>query len=129
MPDSIRVVHAPRLTIEEIASLDGASVLEPEALDEAIFAVRHNANGEACAAYQSEQLIDLLIPWLGAEPDEAEAYDTAMDYLCSQVLRALPYMGPRAPKVLAELFDEDLLDPDLEPTAVHEIQGKRYVEL
>ena len=131
MSEDVRVIRARDLTAEEISSLDGACVFDPDSLDQAIFAVLHNEAGEAIAVYDEERLIDHFVREFTSEEEDEEggAYDMAMDHLGFNLIRSLPYMGPRAPKILTELLDEDLLDPDDEPLQVYTLAGKRWVAL
>jgi len=128
MSEDVRVIQAPSLTEEEISRLDGACLFDPAELDKAIFAILHNEAGEAIAAYEEQLLLDHFVQEMDGESEE-DAYEMALDHLGFNLVRALPYMGDRAPKILTELIDEDLFEPEDEPLQIYELRGKRWVAL
>lgn len=91
--DPIRTVKSKRLTSEQIAMLDGAPLFDPFDLDDAIVDVRVTDKG-AVAVYDYDKLCDRFTDDSGDGTREE-----AQEYVDFNIVRALPYMGDRAPIV------------------------------
>lgn len=127
MSDDIRVVKSQALTADEIASLDGAALLEPDFLDGAIIGVAQNQKGESVAVYEYEKVVELYATFEFGSADTdggQDPYDIAVEWVDYNTLRALPYAGERAPRVVVDA--EDCYEDDAD--MVYEIKGKRYID-
>jgi hypothetical protein len=135
MPVSeVRTILSESLSAAEKAALQGAVVLDPDTWDAAILGVHTNQHGEVVAVYDENVIVELLLREIldsteGPHDEEAEndAYDEASEYLQFNTIRALPYMGARAPVLVSELFeDAEEFEVD-EEREVIEIGGKRWL--
>lgn len=88
----MREIEAPQLTKAQIDSLDGAVVLDPPRFDAAIVGVTCNDAGETVAVYDEEKVIDLFV-------EDTGSLESAREWYEYNTLRALPYMGARAPVI------------------------------
>lgn len=91
--EQIRRIRNKRLTSEQIAMLDGAAVFDPFDLDDAIVDVRQTDKG-AIALYDYDKLCSHFTDESGDGTQEE-----AQEYVDYNIVRALPYMGDRAPIV------------------------------
>ena len=111
----MRVIVSGNLTEEEVQALNGATVFDPDTLDEAIVGVFHGPGG-VVAAYSYDLLVEHFEQEMGEE--------SAMEWVDYNVVRAVPYMGERAPKILAGLWwNED------DEAAIIEVAGRRWVAM
>lgn len=109
----IRVIRSSALTPEELAALDGAPVLDPEGLDAAIIGTMLNEAGEPVLVYGYDDLVDIFAEEAARGGSRrARDLETAEEWVEYNTLRALPYMGPRAPVVLRRLDDPADVDPE-----------------
>jgi hypothetical protein len=101
---------------DDRAALEGATLLDPERLDAAIMGVLE-VMASPVAVYDYDALVRLLQEDVG-DLEETEEW---VDY---NTLRAIPYMGPRAPVVLRRLDD----DPDVfDPEELVDFRGKKWL--
>lgn len=104
------------LTSDERAALDGAILLDPERLDAAVVGITASTEA-AVAVYDYDALVRLLREDVG-DLEETEEW---VDY---NTLRAIPYMGPRAPVVLRRIDD----DPSVfDPHELVDFRGKKWL--
>lgn len=102
--NDIRIIKSPHLTPEQIDSLLGAVLLDPEGLDAALVDVAHNEAGETIAVYDEEILIEAFAQDMHEEGDEGwEAWDRAREWYEYNTVRALAYMGTRAPRIRSSI--------------------------
>lgn len=125
----LRGSRSPHLSPEQIASLDGAVVLDPEDLDEAIIGVHEGAQG-VVAVYSYERLVDIT-----ARTMTSTSYQTAeaaaMEWHDYNTLRAVPYMGERAPVFVTDdeetgVDPEDVQDDEEDPPQYLTFGEKKY---
>jgi len=100
-----RTIKSPHLTPVEIASLDGAPVFDPDSCDAAII---HAAmcQGEGFVAVYSYALLLEIFSADGGSLEEAA------ERISHNVLRAVPYMGRRAPIIVSLVDEGDEHDDD-----------------
>jgi len=116
----VRKVNYPFSSEAEEASLMGAVVLDPPSLDEAIMGVLKNHRGDAIFVYDHEELVrcfarDMFEPNGESDPT---ALDQAFEWVSFNTIRALPYMGDRAPMILQRVDDECVDDVELSELTV-----------
>ena len=104
------------LTKDERAALDGAVLLDPERLDAAVVGVM-TVTASPVAVYDYDALVHLLQEDIG-DLEETEGW---VDY---NTLRALAYMGPRAPVVLRRLDDDPRV---FDPEELVDFRGKKWL--
>ena len=131
--DEIRTIQNDALAEEDRNALYGAVILDPDTLDAAIIGVHENREGEFVAVYDQEAIIDIMVNERmsdDAELDRQEAWQEAAEFVDYNTVRALPYMGLRAP-ILASEFLEHMQDeledlpPDERPEIV-EFNGRKW---
>ena len=110
--EDVRIIQSDHLTPEEIEALDGAVVLDPPEWDKAIVGIWLTAEEEAAAVYDYKKLVQIIangfaLALASAEQgnDEDDPELMAVEWIEFNTMRALPYMGPRAPHILT--FDEE----------------------
>ena len=99
---TIRRVVSKVLKEEEIASLDGAMIFEPNDLDAAIIAAIETPDGHV-ALYDYDKLWRLFYD---SETEESTP-EQAQEYVDYNLVRGLPYMGRRAPLIGLWVNNED----------------------
>jgi len=110
-----------------VAALDGACVLDPEYLDGAIIGVASGLGG-AVAVYDYDLLVQVMAADGADDGADEEAETNAIEWIEFNTLRALPYMGLRAPIVVylleegAEAETEDSGDTPV----MYEFGGQTY---
>ena len=121
--DSIRIVTGKTLTDEEKKLLDGAPVFDPEDLDAAIVGVLETPKGHV-ALYDYYKLCDIFYDI--DDPSSTQEY--AQEYVDYNLVRGLPYMGDRAPRIglWVNVEDDEEYGSDVEYIR-H--RGKIYVRL
>lgn len=121
----IRVIRSPILTPAELAMLDNAVVLDPDDLDAAIVGVTQDSRGAWVAVYDYDKIVQVYAHLFDttAADSAAEAYEGALEFVDYNTLRALPYMGERAPWVVRDVEDSDMLEAD---DVVIVLAGRRY---
>lgn len=131
--DEIRIIQNDALTEEDKNAISGAVVLDPDTWDAAIIGVHENHEGEFVAVYDQEAIIDIMVNERmsdDAKLDRQEVWQEAAEFVDYNTVRALPYMGPRAP-ILASEFLEHMQDeleglpPDERPQIV-EFGGRKW---
>ena len=98
----VRKVMSKTLSAESIARLNGAPVFDPEDLDDAIIDVFSSSDGDV-AVYDYEKLCQHFYD--GENPDLT--WEHAMEWVDYNLVRALPYMNPRAPLIVMRVEKED----------------------
>jgi len=97
MHADVRKIINSNLTIEQINRLDGAPILDPEFLDDAIVSTENNAAGDAVAVYSYNKLVELFSEnWFSSHEDPCAC---AEEWIDVNVMRLLPYLGDRQPVV------------------------------
>ena len=133
------------LGVAEREQLEGASLLEPPAYDAAIIGIVKNPVGLIVAVYDYDRLVQCVAdgsstaaasgPGGDAEDDydsedgDDSAIEEAEEWVEYNTLRALPYMGERAPIVAREVVEgEEWWDTEDEDELVFiEVAGRRYL--
>lgn len=101
MPDTERVIKSVALTEEQKRLLDGAPILEPDSLDAAIIGTVVTPKG--CAAlYDYEKLVEAFM-----RDDPESSREAVVEWISYNTVRALPYLGPRAPWILEQIDPEE----------------------
>jgi hypothetical protein len=102
----------------------GATILEPQGMDIAIIGTLFNSNGDRVLVYAYEKLIE----WFAQEGEGfssevlEERYEQAEEWVQYNLIRALPYMGERAPLVAYSL-DRSLEEDEEE----YCFEGRKWV--
>lgn len=109
MSDDIRIIKTDLLTPVQKEWLKGAPVLDPDTLDAAIIGTLETPSGYA-AVYDYEKLIAVFLA-----NDPTQQWDDAVDWISYNTIRALPYMGSRAPWILEEATVEYSYNEEDEP--------------
>lgn len=112
MSNDNRIIRSHHLSKKQKRLLDGAPILDPDTLDRAIIGVVETPQGHA-AVYDYEKLVEAM-----RVGDPSSSEEDVVEWISYNTVRALPYMGPRAPWILEEAVD----DPD-DPEAAHEQTG------
>jgi len=152
---SQRPILSDVLGVSERGQLEGASLLDPPAYDAAIIGIVKNPAGLIVAVYDYDRLVQCVAAGsstsASSEPgedaddesdpgeDADEEYDAdeagdsaieeAEEWVNYNTLRALPYMGERAPIVASEVVEgEEWWDMENEDDLVFiEVAGRRYL--
>ena len=122
MHDDIRTIKNSKLTQEQIDSLDGATVFDGEGLDDCIITVRVDNDG-VIAVYDYDLLCNAFMDKGSSFTEEAQEW---VDY---NLVRALPYMRPRAPWIVMETAVEDVAEEFGEDVQTMSHDGRLYVRL
>lgn len=102
----MRKLPADKLTEVEIEALEETIVLDPVELDGAILGSTLNDAGERILVYEYEKLIEIYAG-LDGDPNDEERFIGAQEWVDFNSIRALPYMGPRAPLIVTRLEEGD----------------------
>ena len=94
---------------------DEACVLEPDFLDKAIL-----GSYKGCLVYSYEALVEAY-----QSSEDGWDYDEAVEFVNFNTLRGVAYMGPRAPYIVSEMFEEDILEDE----TIIELNGTRLMVL
>jgi hypothetical protein len=95
--DDIRIIKSKVLSKAQKELLDAAPILDPDTLDAAIIGTVPTSDGHA-AVYDFEKLVEAMM-----EPGTER--EDVLDWISYNTIRALPYMGERAPWILEELHE------------------------
>ena len=127
--------RASKLSEADIKSLEGALLLDPEELDDAIFAVMPGPSGEMIALYDYDDLarIDFELQtrdWKqGDRSDEPPIWEDAVANVDHNMIGAVDYfVGSRAPLIVSPVHDPIDLE-EAEPGDVVELDGKSYLRI
>lgn len=129
----VRVVRSPHLNEADLENLDGAPVFDGVGLDGCIIAVTETPEGFV-AVYD----YDLLWAAIAASSaddagEEQMAAEEAMEYVDFNIVRAIPYMRPRAPIIGSALglnLDRaELLEEYGDDVETFVVRGVTYVKL
>lgn len=100
--EDLRKVKSPHLSVEDAERLDGAMLFDPDDLDRAILAVLDTPEG-AVAFYDYDRLCALFFD--AEDPDSTR--ESAQEWVDYNLVRALPYIGKRAPRIGLWVNNED----------------------
>lgn len=106
MSDEIRIIKSKALTAAEKDLLDGAPILDPDSLDRAIIGVVETPAGHA-AVYSYEKLVRAM-----KRDSPGSSRDDVVEWIGYNTIRALPYMGQRAPWILEEFLEPEFSGDD-----------------
>lgn len=121
--DELRDIQAPQLSEQDLERLQGASIFDPSELDGCIVAVLEG-DGGPIALYDYDALCDVFY-----DPQDPHASrESAQEWVDFNLVRALPYIAPRAPLIglLVSREDDEEYGEDVEYIR-H--QDKIYVRL
>ncbi len=130
--EDFRVFRTEVLTETEIQRLSGCLVFEPDTNDAAIIGTVDNEKGEAILVYSYHRLVEIKMNEysednLDLEDDAESLLELAADDIGYNTLRALNYMGPRAPLVLRPLEDFEPFDVEDEPPErIYRVAGREW---
>jgi hypothetical protein len=119
----IRELKAPRLSKQDRERLFGAAVFEPDHLDQAIVGVLETPEGFV-ALYDYDRLCYYVRD--GEDPDSTP--ESAQEWVDFNMVRALPYIRPRAPRIGLWVNNEDGEEYGDDVEYIHH-GGKIYVRL
>lgn len=100
----------------------GAWLLEPRALDEAILGCWTTPDGQVVALYDYHGLIEHFRKD-SEDPESEDALFEAEEWISYNVMRALPYLGEKAPWVVVDVDD---LEEEEEEEVYFTWEGKRW---
>lgn len=102
---TVRKVMSKRLKPQEVESLEGAMLFEPYDLDEAIVGVIDTPEG-AVALYDYDALCRVFCRE-GEEEDFRIVQQYAQEYVDYNLVRSLPHIRPRGPRIGLWVNNED----------------------
>lgn len=102
-----------------------AFVLEPRTLDDAIIGHRATDTGQVVALYDYHLLLDAFRKE-AEDPDSEDALFEAEEWISYNVIRALPYLGEKAPWVIVDVLEDE---PEEEEDTYFTWEGKRWRKL
>jgi len=100
----------------------GALLLDPVQLDAAVMGCWQTEEGHTVALYDYFSLIEAVRNSFD-EPDSEESLFEAEEWVNFNTLRALPYMGPKAPWIVVEVRD---CEEEEEEDLYIEFEGVRW---
>jgi hypothetical protein len=114
----IRIIKSPALTEKQKRKLDGAPILDPDTLDRAIIGTMETPEGHA-AVYDYEKLVKAM-----RRASPGSSTEDAEEWISYNTVRALPYMGTRAPWILEPFSEESVFNEDDVPLV--EFAGRKW---
>jgi hypothetical protein len=111
--------------VAEVLEQAGAMVMEPRTLDAAILGYHIPEKGQAIALYDYHLLLDAFRKD-AEDPESEEAIFEAEEHISYNVLRALPYLGEKAPWIIVDVLEGE---PEEEEDTYFTWEGKRWRKL
>jgi hypothetical protein len=111
--------------VAEVLEKAGAFVMEPRTLDDAILGYHIPETGHAVALYDYHLLLDAFRKE-AEDPDSEEAIFEAEEWISYNVVRALPYLGDKAPWIIVDVLDGE---PEEDEDTYFTWEGKRWRKL